>query len=186
MRIVRPEESRLGGYLGALKRALVTDAKNDEDAHWLSSAIGAIEEDSTSFLAEQDDPKALGGDIKLPDGTYVPRIPGFTRWMWDGEACGSINFRWQPGTTNLPPTTFGHIGYRVFSWKQNMGYASEALKQVLPEAIKLNMPFVELTTAVDNHASQRVIIKNGGVLHDKFVFPESHGGANGIRFRIYL
>jgi len=67
-----------------------------------------------------------------------------------------------------------------------MGYASEALKQVLPEAIKLGMPFVELVTNVENLNSQKVIAKNGGVLIERFVQPEFHGGADAFRFRIYL
>lgn len=88
--------------------------------------------------------------------------------------------------TELPPHCLGHIGYEVFSWKRNKGYASEALKQILPEAINLSMPFVELTTDVDNLFSQRVIINNGGVLQEKFVKPAVHGGTDGLRFRIYL
>jgi predicted acetyltransferase len=51
--------------------------------------------------------------VALPDGTMVPRLPGFWRWLWDGEFCGSIQFRWQPGTPDLPPTCLGHIGYSV-------------------------------------------------------------------------
>ena len=129
---------------------------------------------------------ALSGDIKLSDGSLVPRLPGFTRWMWDGEICGEINFRWNVGTTDLPPHCLGHIGYEVFSWKRNKGYASEALRQILPEAIKLGMPFVELTTDVDNLISQKVIKNNGGILHEKFVKPAAHGGTDGLRFRIYL
>lgn len=48
------------------------------------------------------------------------------------------------------------------------------------------MPFVELTTNADNLISQRVIEKNGGMLYEKFVKPQSHGGTDGLRFRIYL
>ena len=28
--------------------------------------------------------------------------PGYVRWMWDGEFCGSTGFRWQRGTEALP------------------------------------------------------------------------------------
>lgn len=45
-----------------------------------------------------------------------------------------------------------------------MGYASEALNQILPEAIKLGMPFVELVTNVEILIPQKVITKNGGLL----------------------
>ena len=82
--------------------------------------------------------------------------------------------------------SFGLFRYEVFSWKRNKGHASEALRQILPEARKLEMPFVELTTDVDNLISQKVIKNNGGVLHDKFVKPVVHGGTDGLRFRIYL
>lgn len=57
---------------------------------------------------------------------------------------------------------------------------------MLPEAVALGMPFVELTTDVDNYSSQRVIQKNGGVLYEKFVKPQSSGGKNGFRYRIFL
>ena len=183
MEIVRPEELYLESYTKALKQAIALGTTKIERAQRKLSEISA---DPRSFLAKQEDPEALGGDIKLSDGTYVPRIPGKTRFLWDGEVCGTINFSWQVGTTELPPYYLGHIGYEVFSWKRNLGYASEALKQILPEAIKLGMPFVELVTNVENLISQRAIEKNGGVLYERFIQPQSHGGAAGLRFRIYL
>lgn len=183
MEIVRPEETHLASYTDALKRAIALGTINLERAQGKLSEIAA---DPKSFLAKQEDPEALGGDIKLPDGTYIPRIPAKTRFLWDGEVCGTINFRWQTGTTELPPEYLGHIGFEVFSWKRNMGCASEALRQILPEAIKLSMPFVELVTNVENLSSQKVIAKNGGVLHERFVQPQLHGGMEGLRFRIYL
>ena len=184
MEILRPSLIHLESYKSALIQEISTGS-----AAYIELAqryLVEIEADSESFLAKQDDPSALSGDIKLSDGSFVPRLPGFTRWMWDGEVCGEINFRWKNGTTDLPPHCLGHIGYEVFSWKRNQGYASEALRQMLPEAIKLGMPFVELTTDVDNSFSQKVIINNGGVLQEKFVKPEVHGGTDGLRFRIYL
>jgi len=183
MKLVRPEEIHLESYTKALKQAIALGTTKIERAQ---GKLTEIEADPKSFLAKQEDPEALGGDIKLPDGTYVPRMPGKTRFLWDGEICGTINFSWQVGTTELPDYYLGHIGYEVFSWKRNMGYASQALKQILPEAIKLGMPFVELVTNVENLISQRVIEKNGGVLYERFIQPQFHGGAAGLRFRIYL
>lgn len=184
MKIVRPEEVHLDSYRKALVQAIsLGTAVNLVEAQ---DQLAEIEADPEFFLAKKEDPKALGGDVKLPDGSFVPRLPGITRWMWDGEACGSINFRWQEGTTELPAHCLGHIGYEVFSWKRNKGYASEALKQILPEAVKLGIPFVELATNVDNTFSQRVIEKNNGVLYEKFVKPQSSGGGDGLRYRIYL
>lgn len=113
MDIVRPEMIQLASYVVALKKAIILDTIDIENAQ---RNLSEIDSDPDSFLAKQEDPEALGGDVKLPDGSCVPRIPGMTRWMWDGEVCGAINFRWQVGTTELPPTCLGHIGYEVLSW----------------------------------------------------------------------
>ena len=72
----------------------------------------------------------------------VARLPGYRRWLWDGEFCGSIDFRWQPGTTALPPHCLGHIGYGVVPWKQGRGYATRALSLLLPAARAEGLAFV--------------------------------------------
>ncbi len=157
----------------------------DESFH--ASEIETLDEasaDIPAFLAKLDDPEGKAGDIKLPSGEYVPRLPGFYRWMWDGEVCGTINFRWKVGSTDLPPYCLGHIGYGVFPWKRGLGYASEALREILKEVAPLNMPYIEITTNVDNIASQKVILKNGGVLIEQFTKPDISGGGLGLRYRI--
>jgi predicted acetyltransferase len=106
--------------------------------------------------------------------------------MWDGEFCGSIGFRWQPGTTALPPHCLGHIGYGVVPWKRRRGYATRALGLLLDEVKKEGLDFVELTTAVDNVASRRVIESNGGVLIERFRLPGEYGAGEDFRFRIHL
>jgi predicted acetyltransferase len=106
--------------------------------------------------------------------------------MWDGEFAGSIGLRWQPGTTELPPTCLGHIGYVVVADKRGRGYATQALRQILPEARAVGLPFVELTTDVDNVPSQRVILANGGVEVERFTKPAEYGSGPGIRWRIQL
>jgi len=184
MEIVRPEERYLESYKSGLIRSISSGTAPYPDR--AQRELLEIESSPEEFIAKQDDPSASSGDIELSDGSFVPRLPGFTRWMWDGQVCGEINFRWKNGTTDLPPHCLGHIGYEVFSWKRNNGYATEALKQILPDAIRLGMPFVELTTDVDNLFSQKVIMNNGGVLHEKFIKPAVHGGTDGLRFRIYF
>lgn len=106
--------------------------------------------------------------------------------MWDGEFCGSIGLRWQPGTTELPPHCLGHIGYAVVPWKQGLGFAKAALAQLLPEARAAGLSCVDLTTDPWNVASQRVILANGGVLVGRFTKPPQFGSKPGLRFRIAL
>jgi predicted acetyltransferase len=108
------------------------------------------------------------------------------QWMWDGEFCGSIGFRWQPGTTELPPYCLGHIGYSVVPWKRQRGYATRALELLLPQARDEGLAYVELTTQVDNFASQRVIEANGGEVVERFHKSQAHGGAESFRYRIPL
>jgi predicted acetyltransferase len=131
-----------------------------------------------------EDREAKGPPVTLPDGSTAARLPGFKRWLWDGEFCGSIGLRWQPGTTALPPHCLGHIGYAVVPWKQRLGYAKSALRLILPEAKAVGLPYVEITTDPDNIASQRVIEANGGTLVEHFIKPQQFGCKPGLRFRI--
>ncbi len=150
------------------------------------SAVEAIEADRQQFLADQDDPRAERGALTLPDGTTATRIPGYERWMWDGEFCGRIGLRWQEGTAELPTHVLGHIGYAVVSWKRGRGYATNALAQLLPDARAIGLPHVELATDPNNVASLRVLAANNAQLIGPFELPEVHGGGAALRFRIAL
>jgi predicted acetyltransferase len=97
-----------------------------------------------------------------------------------------IGFRWQPGTTDLPPYCLGHIGFAVVPWKRGRGYATRALALLLPDAATEGLEYVELTTDVSNAASQAVIRANGGKLVEQFQKPAVYGGAMAMRFRIPL
>ena len=145
-----------------------------------------IAADPDAFVASLDDPEGKGPAITLPDGTIVKRLPGYSRWIWDGEFAGSIGFRWQPGTSELPPHVLGHIGYVVCPWKQGRGYGSRALALLLPDARALGMAYVELTTTPDNIPSQKVITNNGGVLVETFEMPKAYGEGQKVRYRIAL
>jgi predicted acetyltransferase len=181
--LVRPEPAHLASYADALRRGWSPDSQRPEAAH---EELLRLEADPSSFLALQDDREAEGPPITLPDGTEVPRLPGFHRWMWDGEFSGEISLRWQRGTTDLPPTCLGHVGYGVVPWKRMRGYATRALGLMLPLAREAGLPFVELTTEEGNIASQRVIEANGGVLHERFHKPWARDGAPSRRYRIQL
>ena len=183
MQLIRPEARHLDSYLDALRRGWSAD--NVRGAVAAAEELQAITADPQGFLSSTEDREAKGPVVKLPDGTTVARIPGFRRWLWDTEFCGSINFRWQPGTTELPPHCLGHIGYSVVPWKRGKGFAKQALAALLPEAWAVGLPFVELTTDPDNIASQRVITANGGVLHEQFIKPAHFGSKPGVRYRIY-
>ena len=144
-----------------------------------------IESDPAAFLESLDDPVGRGV-VRMADGSTAQRLPGFVRWMWDGDIAGSIGLRWQPGTAELPPTCLGHIGYSVVPWKRRRGYGTAALALILPEARRIGLPYVEVVTDADNVASQRVITANGGLLVETFGKLAAHGGATGLRYRIAI
>ena len=108
------------------------------------------------------------------------------RWIWDGEFCGTIGFRWQPGTEALPPTCPGHIGYAIVPWKRRRGYATQALREMLKDAAAEGLGYVEITTPSENIASQRVIEANGGSLIGEYTTPPALGGHHALRYRVWL
>ena len=184
VRLVRPAREHLDGYVAALERGWSADNARGADA--AREELEEIRNDADAFLAAIDDREGKGPPVRLPDGSSVNRLPGFKRWLWDGDFAGSIGLRWQPGTTDLPPHCLGHIGYSVVPWKQRRGYATAALRLILPEAAAVGLAFVEITTDPDNVASQRVIEAAGGVLHEEFVKPPQFGSKPGLRYRIAL
>jgi predicted acetyltransferase len=180
-----PSLELLPGFVDALNRGWSRDNIGLEKA--IAADLKRIGEDPAAFVASLDDVEAKGEPIELPDGSRVQRLPGYYRWLWDGEFCGSIGFRWQPGTSELPPHVFGHIGYGVVPWKRGRGYATRALALLLPQARAMGMAYVELTTDEDNIASRQTITANGGELVEMFAMPQAYGGeGHKLRYRIAL
>jgi predicted acetyltransferase len=184
MNLVWPGAEYLPSYVAALKRGWSPDNVRGKIA--AVEHLNKIAIDSDEFLSGLVDREAKRGPITLLDGSTVARLPGFMRWMWDGEFCGAIGFRWQPGTEALPPHCLGHVGYGVVPWKQRRGYATAALAQTLPAAKAEGLRYVEITTDPENIASQRVIEANGGQLVERFIKPAQHGGSPGLRYRIAI
>ena len=183
MELVWPSLEHLQSYKSALEKGWSADNLRAEAAQ---EELEKIARGSDGFLASLVDREALGAAVTLPDGSEVARLPGFRRWIWDGEFCGSIGFRWQRGTAKLPPHCLGHIGYSIVPWKRGRGYATQALRLLLPNAKDEGLEYVELTTDPNNIKSQRVIEANGGKLVERFVKPPQYGNVEGWRYRIDL
>jgi predicted acetyltransferase len=183
MELIKPSTVHLPSYVAALERAWLPDHLDQESTR---NELDWISRDPNGFLSLTDNPEGQGPELRLPDGSRVQRLPSITRWMWDGEFCGRIQLRWQHGTTELPPTCLGHIGYAVVPWKRQRGFASLALSLILEDAVAVGLSYVDLTTNQDNLVSQRVIEKTRGQLIERFKKPDAFGGAPSYRFRIHL
>jgi predicted acetyltransferase len=183
LQLVWPAEPYLSGYIHALEQGWSPDNRRPEAA---GEHLARIAQDRARFLAEQIDREAKGPPVILPNGQAVQRLPGYVRWLWDGEFCGSISFRWQKGTAELPPYCLGHVGYSVVPWKRNMGYATRALDLLLPETREQALPYLELVADADNLPSQKVIEANGGKLIERFRTSKDQGDNESLRFRIFV
>jgi predicted acetyltransferase len=181
--LVWPAAAYLPSYVAALEQGW---SPNNVDPNGGRLELERIQRDPALFLAEQVDREAKADPVVMPDGSTNRRIPGYRRWIWDGEFCGVIGLRWLPGTTDLPPHVLGHIGFAIVPWKRRRGYAARALALLLPEARDEGLAFVELTCDVHNTASRRVIEANGGRVVEKFTKLDSYGGGESYRFRIDL
>lgn len=174
MQLVVPTTEHLSSYLAARRAGFQWGLQLSDDA--MARHLADVEADPRKFLAGLQDLNPVGRTVTLPDGSEVPRLPQHTRWMWDGEFAGIITFRFQPDTNELPPHVLGHIGYAVVESKRRMGYASQALTQILELPREMGLTYVEITTDVDNTASQGVILKCGGTLASQRPRPIAQGG----------
>lgn len=179
-----PSLELLPDYLAALERGWSPSSSNPELRR---KQIETIEADPDGFLAKEVDLEGTGPPIELPDGTTFPRIPGYRKWIWDSEFCGGISFRWVADRGEyLPSHVLGHIGYGVVDWKRRRGYATRALRMMLPEARARGLDYVELTVNEENIASRKVMEAAGAELYERFTMPEHQGGGPGRRYRIDL
>lgn len=182
--IFRPTEALLQGYADALKRGW--SPNNVDPARTAAVHLATMAEDPASFVASLEDLDAKGAPVILPDGRAVPRLPGFARWIWQDGFCGSLSFRFQPGTSRLPPHVLGHIGFAIVPWRRREGHATRALALLLKEISRFGLSHVSLTIDPENTASRKVIESNGGVFDDTFERDPSYGGGTQHRYRIVL
>ena len=183
MQLIWPSADSVPSYRLALERGWSPNTLRAEAG---AEELALISADAGAFVTSLVDRECRGAPVRMPDGSLVPRLPGYRRWMWDGEFCGTISLRWLQGSNALPPYCLGHIGYAVVPWKQRQGYATQALGLLLREAPAEGLSFVHITTDPHNIASQRVIRANGGELVDTFVSVPELGGTEVLRFRIGL
>ena len=105
IQLVRPGPEHLSGCVAALERGLSYDDERSVDA--AREELARIQTDAAAFLASMEDREAKGPPITLPDGSAAKRLPGFRRWLWDGEFCGSAMELYAsipPGLCQMPDT----------------------------------------------------------------------------------
>ncbi|OPZ83056.1 MAG: Acetyltransferase (GNAT) family protein [bacterium ADurb.Bin429] len=123
------------------------------------------DEDFAAFVAQLEREERGEG---LPDWA----VPQQTFWaVRDGRIVGILKLRHRltPALENYG----GHIGYAVRPSARGRGYACRMLALALEHARALGLRRVLLTCNPDNHASARVIEKNGGVRDTDGIHPDT-------------
>ncbi len=156
------------------------------DTRWRASFLAAMEEFRDEGRAGDD--SMIGWDFarfgetwgteegfaayvrETLEEAHRPRAEGFvcqTNWWWtDGEEyVGRISLRHE--LNDRLREWGGHIGYDVRRSRRREGHATAMLAAVLVQAGERGIDQALLTCDVDNLASQKVIVANGGVLEDQ-------------------
>ena len=192
-KLIWPHVEIVPSYQAALQRGWSRNNITSERTRLQD--LEKIHADPQAFVDGLVDLQGRGGDVQMPDGSFVPKLPGYTRWVVTDrngitEFVGTINFRHTPGTSSLPSYCLGHVGYSVVPWMAGRGVATFALQRLIVEAQEMGhlrgMDYLEITTQPDNAASQAVILKCSGALIERFIEPHMYGGHEGLRFRIPL
>ncbi len=122
----------------------------------IDGAGGDAENNFAAFVQQQKD---YAKGINLPDGW----VPASTFWVVrKNEILGVCNIRHR--LIEKLRDFGGHIGYSIRPSQRNKGYGTLMLKLALEKAREVGIDGVLITCDKDNIASQRVILKNGGVL----------------------
>ena len=140
-------------YEGSYRDYLRELAEGKEEP--IPFVLGFECDDFQSFLAELDN---CSKNIGLPEGF----VPHSTYWLVsNNEVVGVSNIRHE--LTDGLREEGGHIGYGIRPGHRGKGYGNEILKHSLARAKTLGITKALITCGVDNSASERVILNNGGV-----------------------
>ena len=104
--------------------------------------------------------------MESSENLKVGYVPMSTYWLLDDNdyVIGICKLRHK--LTKLLLDYGGHIGYYIKKSERNKGIGTFMLKNTLKEAKNLGLEKVLITTEIDNFASNRIILKNGGKLED--------------------
>ena len=175
-RLVQPDAAFRSSYVEALREGF----RRDQEPACGAQAVRAIEEDFQAYLAARLDQR---GDIVLPRGQVVPKVPFSTFWLTQGHTfIGEVNVRHT--LNDWFRLEGGHIGYGIRPSWRGRGHGRRILALALVECRRLGLDRVLVTCSDSNVASARVIERNGGLLED--VIPDPWNAGRGPIRRYWI
>lgn len=124
-----------------------------------------ISKDPSDFSAMVEELHAEESGENLPEGW----VPASTYWLIteDKKIVGAVNIRHQLTVPLLQ--SGGHIGYGIRPSERRKGYATQILALSLQKAKELGIEKALVVCDATNLASERTILKNGGMADESFV-----------------
>lgn len=97
-------------------------------------------------------------------GGMVPSNLYFLTRASDGKIVGAASVRWRLNKELLH--NGGHIGYGIRPSERGKGYGTRQLRLILDKCRERKMEKVLITCLKENLPSQKIVLKNGGVLEN--------------------
>jgi len=124
-----------------------------------------ISKEPSDFSAMVEELRAEESGENLPEGW----VPASTYWLIteNKKIVGAVNIRHQLTVALLQ--SGGHIGYGIRPSERRKGYATQILALSLLKAKELGIDKALVVCDATNLASERTILKNGGMADESFV-----------------
>ena len=163
-------------YIEALREGF----RRGDQAAMKPGEIDKIEANFNAFLARLTNKT---GDVVLPSGEIIPKVPFDVYWLVDGETLiGEAGVRYTLNDWLLQ--IGGHVGYGIRPIFQRKGYGKLILKLSLDVLRERGIEKALVTCYDHNIGSARIIEANGGVLEN--LIEDPRGGGKSRRYWIDL
>ena len=149
-------------YARSYVEALREGFRRGDQAARKPGEIDGIEADFDEFVAGMT---KQTGDVTLPNGEVIPKVPFDVFWLVDGETfIGEAGLRYALNDWLLQ--IGGHVGYGIRPMFQRQGYGTLILKLALDVLRDRGIGKALVTCYDHNIGSAKIIEANGGVLEN--------------------
>ncbi len=156
VKLIFPSTNVFGSYIAALHEGFrrgIGETKTEDE-------IQNIENDFETYIKSLNAPP--DGTFKAPNGEEFEKVPYETLWLvCDDIFIGEVSFRHE--LNGFLHEYGGHVGYGIRPSLEGLGFGTLALKLTKERAAQRGMDKLLITCDPDHTASEKIILRNGGV-----------------------